>query len=372
VEPRLAAFDLERWLRAHEPAAKHAIGGSGAPRASLAPFLPGSPEEWGRLWSQPADDATRALREAVASQYAVAAAEVVPTQGASEADFLAALALAGPRAHVVVEEPAYFALLEPARALGCRVTRVPRGPEQAFRLDPGAVERAMSPATRLVCTAQPHNPSGDRGRDAELVEVAEACARRGAWLLCDEVFADATGPARPARLLHERILTTNSLTKCLGFGPLHVGWLVAPPDALESLDRGKAHTTVNNPVLDLALGARVLAQRPRLLEVAAAARAANLPLVEAFAQQHGLRWHRPERGTTCVVRLPDAWRDDAGFARALLKREGTLVAPGSFLELPGWVRLGLLAPPAAMRGGARRDGAGAGRLALLPAFNSAI
>jgi aspartate/methionine/tyrosine aminotransferase len=347
----LASFDLERWLRAHQSEARWPIGGSGAPQASIQPFLPTGPAEWERLWSQRADDATRALQEAVAKSYGLRAEEIVPTQGASEADAVAALGLAGPGAHVVVEEPAYFALLQPARAFGCRVTRVRRAPEQGFRLDPGEVARALTRDTKLVVTAQPHNPSGERSSDAELREIADACAARGAWLLVDEVFADATGPASPARLLHDRILTVNSLTKCLGFGPLHVGWLAAHRDALEALDRAKSHLSVNNPVLDLALGARVLAQRERLLQATIAARAANVPVVEAVVRDLGLGWHEPPRGTTCVVRLPPALQDDVAFARSLLEREGALVAPGGFLELPGWIRLGLLSGHDQLRGG---------------------
>lgn len=351
MEHRLAAFELERWLRRHEPDARWPIGGSGVPRANLAPFLPATPQEWERLWRRKTDDATREVQDAVGQAYGVAPHEVVPTQGASEADAVAVLGLAGPGAHVVVEEPAYFALLEPARAMGCRVTRVRRRPEDSFRLDPGAVARALTPDTRLVITAQPHNPTGARSTDAELRELAQACDRVGAWLLTDEVFADATGPAAPARLLHDRIVTANSLTKCLGFGPLHVGWLVAHHPALEALDRAKSHLSVTNPILDLGIAARILARRAELLAATAVARAANAPLVERLVAQHGLAWSNPRHGTTCVVRLPPALKGDLAFARHLLRAEGVLVAPGSYIELPGWLRIGLVGPSDALRGG---------------------
>jgi aspartate/methionine/tyrosine aminotransferase len=57
-------------------------------------------------------------------------------------------------------------------------------------------------------------------------------------------------------------------------------------------------------------------------------------------------WTGVGEGTTCMVRCPVP--DDDAFARRLLEKEGVLVAPGSLIEMPGWIRLGLLADPEAM------------------------
>jgi len=351
VNDALVPFALERWLRAHQAEARFPIGGSGAPSGDLRPFLPHDNEEWARAWATHPDRATADAKAAVAEAYGLDARELLLTQGASEADFLAALALVGPGGHLVVEQPAYHALLEPARALGCRVTRVKRLPEEGFTLDPARVAKALRPDTRLIVLARPQNPTGHVVPEPALRDIADAAARVGAWVLVDEVFADATPGARPARLLHERILTVNSTTKCLGFGALHIGWLAAPEELQETLDRAKAVVTVNNPILDVVLAARVVRQRAALVHMTQTTRARNAALVEASLAKAGLAWNKPQHGTTCVVRLPEAWHDDVAFAQRLLEREGTLVAPGSFAELPGWVRLGLLSRTEALEGG---------------------
>jgi aspartate/methionine/tyrosine aminotransferase len=229
VTERLVPFQLERYLRALEPQARFPIGGSGVARGDLRPFLLSASDEWARAWAGKMDDANQAVREAVARSFGVAADEVMVTVGASEADLLAVLALAGPGAHVVVERPAYHALLAPAISLGCRITRADRGTTFVER-----VTQALTRETKLVLLANPNNPTGDLLSPRDLAALGDAAARVGAWVVVDEVFADATEAGdRPARLAHERILSVNSLTKCLGFSPLRVGWIVAHPDARE-------------------------------------------------------------------------------------------------------------------------------------------
>lgn len=340
MSERLVPFELERYLRALEPQARFAIGGSGVPRGDLRPFLPATSDEWARVWSMQMDDANRLVHEAVARAFGVAAEEVMVTVGASEADMLAVLALAGPGAHVVVERPAYHALLAPALALGCRVTRVERGA--------GFVERAtnaLTHGTKLLLLANPNNPTGDLLTARDLAALGDAAARVGAWVVVDEVFADATDAGdRPARLAHERILSVNSLTKCLGFSPLRVGWLVAPSGAREALERAKGVASVGNPLLSLVLGARVLDARRELLRATRAARAEGAAMMARSKLDAQLHAH----GTTCLVRTEP---DDRAFAERLLAARGALVAPGAFIEAPGRVRVGLVTPAATLRAG---------------------
>ncbi|MEA3199152.1 MAG: hypothetical protein QOE90_580 [Thermoplasmata archaeon] len=347
---RLAPFELERWLRRQEKVARFAIGGSGVPQADLAPFVPADVEP---LWRTHPDAANQALRDAVAAQWRVSPEEVVPTVGASEADMLVALGLAGPGAHVLVERPAYHALLQPARALGCRVTRVERRAANGFRLDPGEVARAIGPDTRLVCLARPNNPTGAREEDAALAEIAQAAERVGAHVLVDEVFADATeAGARPARAAHPRVISVNSLTKCLGFSPLRVGWaIVADAAAREAIDRAKGVASAANASLNLLLGARILDARPRLLSALRGRRAANVRLAERFAAETKAETTLPGAGTTCVVRLPPGAPEDITFAQRLADERGLVLPPGSFVEMPGWLRLGLVGPTATLEQG---------------------
>ncbi|MHB8634377.1 MAG: pyridoxal phosphate-dependent aminotransferase [Thermoplasmatota archaeon] len=331
----VAPFRLLAWHLAHANA-RVAIAGSGMASPSIEPYLPANAREWDALWQAPADLQARAFEDEVAQAYGLAAHEVMVTQGASEADFLATLALG--RGRVAVERPAYHALVEPARALGFAVERLPRR-APGFELSAG-------PRTRphLTLLASPHNPTGARVPDEDLVALA-----RGGHVLVDEVFAEATPGHRPAALLHERILSVNSLTKCYGFGSIQVGWVAGPRAAIEKMRRAKDLVRPGNPLPSLVVARRVLADRGRLVATTQARRAENARLVRSLPLEP-LRGVVGEHGTTMALRLPPGTRD-LPFATRLFEEEGVLVSPGSLIELPGWIRVSLLAPPAALKAG---------------------
>ncbi|MFO1533733.1 MAG: pyridoxal phosphate-dependent aminotransferase, partial [Thermoplasmatota archaeon] len=267
------------------------------------------------------------------------------------ADAIVALASLRAGDRTVVERPAYFAILAPARALGAKVTRVAwtmgkDGPE----LSSAKMMRALVPGTKLLALARPNNPMGARVPDEDLKMLAERCEALGARVLVDEVFAEATTLGdRPAARLHPAILSANSLTKCFGFGPLQAGWLHGDAEAIEEARLAKWHLRPLAPTIDMVAAAAVLERRDSILSATRRRREANVRTVAAFVADHGLAWTGPGAGTTCLLRTPKA--DDVAFARRLLAREGVLVAPGTYAEMPGWFRLGFLCDPAILAAG---------------------
>jgi len=349
VARALAAFDLESWQRWGMPRARHNIAGSGVAVQPLTD-LGLEPDFWQRAWATTPDELTAKLQSTLARTFGGKPEEFAVCLGASEADFAVAMALLGPGENAVIEQPAYFALLEPARALGAAVTRVAWGAETGHPPTSQAFIDRLDARTRLVAFARPHNPTGARMPDGELVRLAEAAQRMGAHVLVDEVFADAT-PAGdvPAARLHPAILSANSITKCLGFGPLQVGWVQGPADVVAQVRAAKWHVRPMMASLDMALAARVLEHRSRILAVVRARRSANVATVHAFVERTGIAWTGAGEGTTVMVKAPAA--DDRAFAKRLLEREGVLVAPGSTIEMPGWVRVGLLTAPDVLAAG---------------------
>ncbi len=74
----------------------------------------------------------------------------------------------------------------------------PRGTDGCWEVDWDALERAITPRSRLFILCNPHNPIGRVWRREELVRLGEFCARHNLVLCSDEIHCDLVlDPALP-------------------------------------------------------------------------------------------------------------------------------------------------------------------------------
>ena len=178
------------------------------------------------------------LRERIAARYGVNVQQVVSADGTSMANFLAMATLISPGDEVLVEHPTYELLLGAASFLGATIKRFERKATEAFRLDPEAVERALTPKTRLIVITNLHNPSSVLVEEPELRAIGQLAAKVGARVLIDEVYLDAAVPRRRSSVhLGPEFVATNSLTKAYGLSGLRCGWILAEPELAERMWR---------------------------------------------------------------------------------------------------------------------------------------
>lgn len=179
------------------------------------------------------------LRRAIADRHGVSADQVVAADGTSMANFLAMAALIAPGDEVLAEHPVYEPMTAAASFLGARVTRFERRWQDRFALDPDAVERALTSATRLILITNLHNPSGVLAGEAELRRIGALAESVGARVLVDEVYLDSAFAEAPRSAVHlgPAFVSTSSLTKVYGLSGLRCGWILAEPALAEKMWR---------------------------------------------------------------------------------------------------------------------------------------
>jgi len=288
------------------------------------------------------DEGLAALVEAIAARYGLPADCVATATGASGANFLAFAALVGPGDEVLVERPGYDPLVGAPRLLGARVTRFDRWFEDGYRLDPAAVEQALSPRTRLVVVTNLHNPSGVVAAAADLAAVGEVAARVGARVLVDEVYLDTAwdGAATTAATLGETFVVTSSLTKSYGLAGLRCGWVVGAPDVIARVRRARDVVDGTGAVPAEAIAAAAFGHLDALAARARALVGHNFSRVrETLGAARDVEWVAPAGGTVAFPRLRG--RSDAGpFVARLQSHHSTAVVPGHFFEAPAHFRVG--------------------------------
>lgn len=145
-----------------------------------------------------AREAVEVARGQVADLLGAAAAEVVFTASGTEASnaVIASIAeAAGHRGHLVLatfEHPSIQAAVTRAEARGMTVSRVPPNADGVVEAE--AIETALRPETKLVCSMLANNEVGTL---QPVEEIAKRCRRRGVPVLCDAVQAVGKVAVRP-------------------------------------------------------------------------------------------------------------------------------------------------------------------------------
>jgi DNA-binding transcriptional MocR family regulator len=283
------------------------------------------------------------LREAVAANYTRAglptsADEVLVTTGAQQAIGLAAeLYVRG--GTILVEAPSWPGSLDVFRAAGATLVGVPLD-DEGIRAD--ALADALARHAPRLLYVQPtfHNPTGIAMSLNRRRQVAELVARHDVPVLEDNAYvalAQPDGVLPPPLASYvtgaAEVLTLGSLGKLL-WGGLRTGWVRAPAEIIERLARRKVLADLGSPILDQALGARLVPLIPDLLVSRNKRFGEQLDVFERELREQlpGWRWRRPDGGAGLWVELPGV---DAGVFAQVALRHGVEIVPGSAMDPDG-------------------------------------
>jgi aspartate/methionine/tyrosine aminotransferase len=297
------------------------------------------------------------LVDAIASRYRVPRECVVAGTGASGANHLALATLLEPGDEVVAEHPTYELIVSLARHLGARVSRFPRKLEEGWAVDPSAIERALTPRTRLVVLTNLHNPTSTLLPEATLREVGRIAERVGARVLVDEVYLDCLYTPHPptCALLGPTFISTSSLTKAFGFSGLRCGWILAEPELARRMWRLNDLFGVNAVHVAEQLSVRAFQGLEALGARQKALLDANRQLLRAYlAEQPSLKAAVADHGTVVFPRFLGGSVD--ALEALLREKYETTIVPGHFFEMPEHFRIGLSIGTEVFREGLARLG----------------
>ncbi|MBP3883726.1 MAG: pyridoxal phosphate-dependent aminotransferase [Olsenella sp.] len=166
----------------------------------------------------------------------VDADELILTAGASGAITSTIGALTMPGDEVIVLAPYFPEYRMYARAWGCACVEVPTLPE-TFQIDLAAVERAVTPRTRIVIVNSPNNPTGTVYDEKSLRALADLLRREGRrvghpiYLLSDEPYREIRyDGAQPCWVpsLYENTVVCYSFSKSLSLAGERIGYALVP------------------------------------------------------------------------------------------------------------------------------------------------
>lgn len=278
------------------------------------------------------DTACVSLRAELGEQLGVPLERIVVGNGAVELIYSLCQAYLSPGDEVVTGQPSFSAYYIAARIQDAQVIKVPLV-EDKFDLD--GLLAALTPRTRLVFVANPNNPTGTI-RGVSEIRAFLAKVPPKVLVVLDEAYHEfVRDPAYSGCVdlveSHPNVVILRSLSKTIGIAGLRVGYGIARPEVVASLDQVQVPFHVNL----LAQRAAIAALRDReFLVKTLAMLAEGKTYLYAQLDRLGLPYVRTEANFV-YVNVRQSARDM--FEKLL--RQGVIVRPCDGFDAPQHIRV---------------------------------
>jgi hypothetical protein len=205
-------------------------------------------------------------------------------------------------------------------------------------VDFGALERALTPRTRLLLYTSPSNPLGWVATEEEQKGLLEFARRHRLWLLADEVYdrlyysGASLGDPVPSILRlatrDDAVLVVHSFSKSYCMTGWRLGWLVGRRDLVAKATELNEFIVSHAPTFAQKAGETALADgEDELRAMLERLRASRDLCLEALRGMSGITLPKPDGAFYLFPRI-DGLEDSFGFCKRLLEETRVGLAPG--------------------------------------------
>ena len=202
------------------------------------------------------DGGATALREAIGRAHGLDPARIVVGNGSDELLALLILAYGGEGTELIMSAHGFMMYDLTGRWAGCRVIKVP---ERNLVADVDGLLAAVGPRTRILCLANPNNPTGALLPQPEVDRLRRAL-RDDVLLVLDSAYAEYVDDPDydPGQALVDagtNTVMTRTFSKIYGLGGMRLGWAYAPANVVDVLNRVRGPFNVNAAAMAAGIGA---------------------------------------------------------------------------------------------------------------------
>ena len=306
-----------------------------------------------------------AVSDALARSTGVAypPSQVVVTSGAKQALYNAIQVLCRPGDEVLIPSPYWVSYPEMVRLAGGVPVFVRTEPQDQFRLTPEAVERALTPKTRLLLLNTPSNPTGSVLPRQTLEALVTTLLGRKIPVISDEIYDrlvyDEThvSIAAVSPAMRDRTLVVNGVSKTYAMTGWRIGYAAGPEAVIDAMIRLQDHSTSNpSSISQRAALAALTGDQAPVQAMREEFRARRNLLVQTLSTVPGLTFVIPQGAFYCFCDISAFKMRSAEFANRLLTQVHVAVIPGEGFGWDTHIRLSFCASREMLREGIRRLG----------------
>lgn len=166
--------------------------------------------------------------------------QILVTVGVSEALDLALRAVLNPGDEVIYHEPCYVSYAPSVTLAHAKPVAVACRPEDGFAVSAAALEKAITPRSKVLLLSFPTNPTGGTMTRSQLEEVAAVVLKHDLLVLTDEIYSELTfegGHVSIASLpgMAERTIFLHGFSKAFAMTGFRIGYACGPSHLIEAM-----------------------------------------------------------------------------------------------------------------------------------------
>ncbi len=280
----------------------------------------------------------RAIARYVGEHFGVqyeALGEVLVSVGVSEAIDLALRAILNPGDEVLYHEPCYVSY-GPSIVLARGVARpVPTRAADHFILRAEALEREITPRSKILMLNFPTNPTGATMPDDELERIAAVCLKHNLTVLSDEIYSEltydsVTHPSLAALPgMKERTILLHGVSKAYAMTGWRIGFACAPQPVIEAMMKIHQYAILCAPIMGQEAAVEALERGEQsMLGMRREYELRRNYIVRGF-NDLGLECFKPRGAFYVFPRISSTGLTSREFSLQLLQEKKVAVVPGT-------------------------------------------
>ncbi|MBW2436777.1 MAG: pyridoxal phosphate-dependent aminotransferase [Deltaproteobacteria bacterium] len=189
------------------------------------------------------------LRKPLAAQFSGYDIDnILITNGSKQALFMIFQVICDPADEVIIPVPYWVSFIEQIKLAGGKPVPVAT---RDYQLNCEAIERAVTPRTKVILINSPNNPSGAVYPMADLQKIARLAEDHNLFVVADEAYnafvydGNVHASLFDIEPVRNRVIVTRSFSKSYNMTGFRIGYIAAPGQIIEALSKIQSHLSGN-------------------------------------------------------------------------------------------------------------------------------
>lgn len=266
--------------------------------------------------------------------------EILIAVGVSEALDLALRALINPGDEVIYHEPCYVSYAPSVQLTHGIAVPVACSADSGFAVSAEAIERAVTPRSKVLLLNFPTNPTGGTMTRVELLRIADVVMRHNLLVITDEIYSELTFEGEHASIaslpgMRDRSVFLHGFSKAYSMTGFRIGYACGPGAIIEAMMRIHQYSMLCASSISQEAAIEAITHGEKdMIAMRDQYRARRNFIVNAF-ESMGLPCNLPRGSFYAFPCIKPTGLRSREFARRLLETEKVACVPGDAFGASG-------------------------------------